>query len=444
MSFLDKLFTKKPQQTSNNQAGFNFLDDCDQDSQKWFSCDNNYDEQNYSATVKKSVLDYLGEFGLEKNSKNFTLLPELKETIANYFKRCNIKCDSTNVIVRDGIFELLQDLYEIIDFNKNEKILFTLPISGYFIQQCYDKEIDVEFLNTDIKNGWKVDFDELEAILQKHKIKVLFLNYPNGTTGAVLTKEEVLSLANIIKNNKDLLVIADESLRDITIDENSQPFSLASVDNIASQIITISSLKAYGLHNLDVAFACCKSKPIVAGLFSETVNISHANQHIAIAALLESDDNQRHLSEIIEQCQQNSNLVEEEIQAINENLGKKFGKNIDFIKPLLDDVKAGHSVLIQFSGLKGSKPETGNKTLETDLDIAEFLKRKTNIMMMPGQCCLLPEEEMILRLYLLKSKQELRAGFKKINEAVMQLRMLSQKITVSSSANLGSGKGNIR
>jgi aspartate/methionine/tyrosine aminotransferase len=101
-------------------------------------------------------------------------------------------------------------------------------------------------------------------------------------------------------------------------------------------------------------------------------------------------------------------------------------------------------MLLQFSGLKGSKTEIGNKTLETDLDIAEFLKRETNIAMMPGQCCLLPEEEMILRLYLLKSKQELRAGFKKINTAVMKLRMLSQKVTVSSSIQIGSGKGNVR
>ncbi len=444
MPFLDKLFTKKPQKTTNNQAGFNFLDSCG-DAQKWFSYDdNNGDEQSCSAVIKKSAFDYIKEFGLEKNSNNFTLLLELKEAIANYFKRCNIKCDTSNIMVRAGIFELLQDLYKTIGFGVEEKILFTLPISGYFVQQCHDNEIETEFLNTDIKNGWKIDFAELEAILKKHKIKVLFLNYPNSTTGAVLSKEEIFSLAEILKNNKDLLVIADESLRDIALDENSQPFSLAALDNVAQQIITISSLKAYGLHNLDIAFACSKSKPIVAGLFREMINISHANQHIAIAALLESDDNQRHLADIIEECQQNSDLVVEELQTINENLGKKFGKNADFIKPLLDDVKAGNSVLIQFSGLKGSKPENGNKTLETDLDIAEFLKRETNIAMMPGQCCLLPEEEMILRLYLLKSKQELRAGFKKISAAVMQLRMLSQKITVSSSSQLGVGKGNVR
>jgi aspartate/methionine/tyrosine aminotransferase len=439
MSFFDKLFSRKPQQSLNNQAAFDFLGNSE-NCQQWFSNDSN----NYSEEVKKTASRYIEEFGLEKNSTNFTLLPELKNAIADYFKRCNIKCDSTNVVARAGIFELLQDLYKVISFEEGEKILFTLPISGYFIQQCQDREIDVEFLNTDMQDGWKINFVHLEAALQKHKIKILFLNYPNNTTGAVLTKEEISLLADILKKNKDLLVIADESLREIILHDNSKSISLASIDSIAAQIITISSLKCYGLNNLDVAFACLRSKSMLAGLFSETINVSHVNQHIAIAALLESDDNQRNLADIIEQCQQNSELVSGEIENINKNLKQKFGKTQDFIKPLVGDGKVSDSMLIQFSGLKGSLPETGTKTLETDLDIAEFLKRETNIAMMPGQCCLLPEEKMILRLYLLKSKQELRAGFKKINTAVMQLKMLSKTITSVNSSKLFSGKDNIR
>ncbi len=446
MSFLDKLFAKKSPPTSHNKSGFDFLDSCSDNCQKWFSYDsNNYDGQNYSEEVRKTAIHHIKEFGLEKSSSNFALLPELKDAIANYFKRCNIKCDPTNVVVRAGIFELLQDLYKVIGFEDGEKILFTLPISGYFIQQCHDNEIAVEFLNTDIKDGWKINFADLEANLQKHKVKILFLNYPNNTTGAVLTQEEISLLADILKNNKDLLVIADESLREIFSEGLSPVFSLASINSIASQIITISSLKCYGLHNLDVAFACLRPKAIIAGLFSEVINVSHINQHIAIAALLESDDNQRNLADITTQCQQNSELVSEEVQNINNNLKQKFGKTEDFIKPLLDDVKIGNSMLLQFSGLKGGLIETDNKILTTDLDIAEFLKRETNIAMMPGQCCLLPKEAMILRLYLLKSKQELRAGFKKINIAVMQLKMLSKTITSVSSSKLISERGdNVR
>jgi aspartate/methionine/tyrosine aminotransferase len=448
MSFFDKLFTKKSQQSSDNQTGFDFLDGCSDSCQKWFSDDSD----NYSKEVQKTASYYIEEFGLEKGGANFTLLPELKNAIADYFKRCSIKCNSTNVIVRSGIFELLQDLYEVIGFEEGEKVLFTLPISGYFIQQCHDNEIAVEFLNTDIKDGWKINFTDLEAAIQKHNVKVLFLNYPNNTTGAVLTTEEITLLVNVLKKNKDLLLIVDESLREIVLDNTSNStslatslaISLASIDAVAAQIITISSLKCYGLHNLDIAFACLRSKATLAGLFSETINVSHINQHIAIAALLESDDNQKNLADIIEQCRQNADLVSQEVKNINSNLKQKFGKTEDFIKPLLDDLKVGNSMLLQFSGLKGSIAETGNKTLETDLDIAEFLKRETNIAMMPGQCCLLPEEAMILRLYLLKSKQELRAGFKKINAAVMQLKMLSKTISGANSSKLVSERPNAR
>jgi aspartate/methionine/tyrosine aminotransferase len=440
MSFFDKFFTKKSEQNQNNQDGFDFLDSCFDGCQQWFSTS----DDNYGKEVKTSVAHYIAEFGLEKSSSSFTLLPELKNAIALYFRRCNIKCDATNIIVRGGLFDLLQDLYKTIGFKKDEKILFTLPISGYFIQQCNDNEIEVEFLNTDIKDGWKIDFVDLETILQKHKIKILFLNFPNNTTGAVLTSEEVTLLTNILRKHKDLLVICDESMREIILHDGLKSPSLAAIDDIAAQIITVSSLKCYGLHNLDIAFACLRSKAILASLFSETINVSHVNQNIAIAALLDSDDNQRNLADIIEQCKQNASLVFEEIDNINNDLKQKSGKSEDFLKPIFDNMEANNSMLIQFSGLKGSLPESGNKTLETDLDIAEFLKRETNIAMMPGQCCLLPAEAMILRLYLLKSKQELREGFKKINAAVMRLKILSKTISKASSVKLFPAKENVR
>ncbi len=437
MTFLEKLFTKtspKPNNQAANKAAFDFLDHCHTNCEKWF--ENDY--QNLSFGAKQQAIQYVEQFGLEKNSSVFNFLPELKEAIAHYFQRCQIKCSADNIIVQVGIFELLQDLYQNIGIKNDEKILFTLPISGYFIQQCYDNEIAVEFLNTNSENGWKIDFAELEAILKNQPIKILFLNYPNPISGAVLSQSDVLALSNIIKQYPNLLVIVDESLRELFLNENRSVFSLAAIDDIAAQIITISNLKCYGLDNLDIAFACLDRPNIIDALSSSQINISYANQRIAIGALETSEDSQRHLAEIIEQCQQNSALIMEELKIINKNLSQKFGKKDDFITSIIGESAINNSVLLQFSGFKGSKGEIGNKTLETDLDMAEFLKKEAGIAMMPGQCSLLPEEEMILRLYLLKSKQELKVGFKRINQALLQLKMLSHNISALKSSKLNS------
>ena len=432
MNFLNKLLTKtKDETTANQNSAMNFLDDFKQNCQQWFCIGN--DEHNFSKEVKKSAIDYIGKFGLEKSKKAFDILPELKLAIANYFARGKIKCDTKHIVMRANIFELLQDLYDAIGFEGDEKILFALPISSYFVQQCYDNAINIECLNTNIEDGWKINFADLEASLKNHKIKILFLNCPSNITGAILNQADATAIANILKNNKDLLVVVDESMREMVMDSVVKPVSLASIDNITEQIITISSLKYYGLASLDITFACLRNKPILAELFSQTTNISHTNQYIIISALSDNEDNHKYLAEIVEQCRQNSSLVHEELNIINQNLSQKFGKKDDFIKPFFDEMKAGNTMLLNCASLKGARDDIKNKTIETDLDMAEFLKRETNIAMMPGQCCLLPAEEMILMLYLLKSKQELRAGFKKIGQALMKLKMLSKNV---SNANL--------
>ena len=174
-------------------------------------------------------------------------MPELKAAIADYFKKYDIKCGTNNVVVRSGIFELLQDIYKFTNLKDDEKILFNLPVSSYFIQECHDNGIAVEFLNTDAKNNWKINLVDLENILAKQKIRILFLNYPNIVSGAFLDRDEALKLSDIIIKYPDLLVVVDESLRgsfgDLNID--SKQFSLGAVANIADQIITIRTYALY-------------------------------------------------------------------------------------------------------------------------------------------------------------------------------------------------------
>jgi aspartate/methionine/tyrosine aminotransferase len=443
MNFFNQLFTKTVDKKTNKQNAItNFLNNSNSDYKQWFSTEDG--ELNFSKEVKKSAIDYVGKFDLEKSSKTFNILPELRLAISKYFVRCNIKCDSKNVVIRANIFDLLQDLYDTIDFEDNKKILFALPIPSYFVQQCHDNQIGVLCLNANSKDGYKINFTNLKDSLANNKVKILFLNYPNSTAGIIMDHADAIAIATILQNNKDLLVVIDESLREMVLDDSIKPTSLASIDNIASQIITISSLKYYGLGNLDIAFACLRSKKIIAELFCQTINISYSNQQIIIAALLNSEDNQKHLAEIARQCRQNFSLVSEEIDIINQDLSRKFDKKNYFIKPLFDEAKVGNSILLNFSGLKGAKDSTSNKTIETDLDMAEFLKRETNIIMMPGQHCLLPAEEIILRLYLLKSKQEIRAGFKKIRKALTKLKVLSKKVSCTNLSKLKTGISNVK
>lgn len=430
-TLLDKIL--HPQNnTLNNHKAFEFLDQA-QGSQKWFEA--NY--SSYSKSASEAAAIYFGQFGLDKN-KTAQLEKNLLVAIAEYFNQYQIKCSAADIIVQDNVFDIISSIYKAIGLTKDQKVLFALPIASYFIQQCHDLEIAVEFLNTDAKTNWKIDPQTLAAALKKHKIKILFLNYPSNVTGAVITKEEALGLAAVIKQHPDLVVIVDEYLREMILVKDIEVCSLGAIDDIANQVVTLGSLKYNAAAHLDVAFACLKNKDLITKLYSDDVQIPASIQNIAIAALAPSANNREQLSKIIDECRQNAELIVEELKNINADLSEHFNKKDDFIKLFSEALPAGNSILLQFSGLKNGEVGINKKTLATDLDIAEFLKAETGIVMMPGQCCLLPEEEMILRLFLLKSKEELKLGFQKIHQAVAKIKLANKTLAHVNSSRGGS------
>jgi aspartate/methionine/tyrosine aminotransferase len=54
-----------------------------------------------------------------------------------------------------------------------------------------------------------LDFEELERAITP-KTKALILNTPHNPTGKMFTREELTQIANIIKRNPHVIIIADE------------------------------------------------------------------------------------------------------------------------------------------------------------------------------------------------------------------------------------------
>ena len=75
------------------------------------------------------------------------------------------------------------------------------------------------------KNEFKLTAEELEAAITP-KTKILVLPYPNNPTGAIMTKEDLESIAEIVKKY-DLYVLSDEIYSELTY--KSEHVSIASV-----------------------------------------------------------------------------------------------------------------------------------------------------------------------------------------------------------------------
>ena len=94
--------------------------------------------------------------------------------------------------------------------------------------------------------------EDLEAAITS-RTKAVMLNYPSNPLGAMLEKEDVLALAEVIKKH-NILLLSDE-VYDRLIFDDKPYFSFSQVEEIRDQVIIINSLsKTYAMTGWRVGY----------------------------------------------------------------------------------------------------------------------------------------------------------------------------------------------
>lgn len=107
-------------------------------------------------------------------------------------------------------------------------------------------------INTKAKNSFRLKPSELEASISE-KSKVLILSYPNNPTGAVMEKEDLEAIAEVVKKH-DLFVISDEIYSELTYGQNH--VSIASLEGMAERTVVINGFsKAYAMTGWRLGYA---------------------------------------------------------------------------------------------------------------------------------------------------------------------------------------------
>lgn len=115
--------------------------------------------------------------------------------------------------------------------------------------------------------AWKIDINELKAAITP-RTKCIIINTPHNPTGKVFTQEELSEIADVVRENKRIVVITDEVYEWITYD-NVQIARFCTLPGMWDRTITVSSAGktfsvtgwkigwAYGPANLINAVARC-------------------------------------------------------------------------------------------------------------------------------------------------------------------------------------------
>ena len=167
-------------------------------------------------------------------------LPELRQTIANYYKRTEGFEYSPNdeIIVTVGAMEgLYLTLLSILD--PDDEVIIPAPYYVNYVQMvslCHGIPVVID--NTESEElSFNVE-DIVAAITPK--TKAIIINTPSNPSGKVIPWNKIEALAAIAKNH-NLIVIADEVYKCLMYD-NANFKSIVSIDGMRERTVLVNSL----------------------------------------------------------------------------------------------------------------------------------------------------------------------------------------------------------
>ncbi len=203
--------------------------------------------------IRKAGIESL-ERGRTRYSAN-SGMELLREEICNYLDRkYNIKYDAkSEVLVTVGGSEAIDAAVRAIVETGDEVII---PQPSYV---CYEpitvlaggKPVIIE---TKAEDNFKLTATALKNAITP-KTKVLILPYPCNPTGAVMEREDLEAVAEVLRGT-NIIVISDEIYSELTFTGNPH-ISIASIDGMWERTVTINGFsKAFSMTGWRLGFAC--------------------------------------------------------------------------------------------------------------------------------------------------------------------------------------------
>lgn len=207
-----------------------------------------------------------GIYALEQGKTHYTSnagLKELRCEIANYLeRRFNLKYDGmSQITVTVGGSEAI-DLFFRSVIEPGDEVLIPEPS---FV--CYRPLAQLAggvpvSIVTKAENNFRLTAEELKNAITP-KTKVLVLPFPNNPTGAVMRKEHLEELADVLRGT-NILVLSDEIYAELTYGTDKH-ISFASIPDMYERTVIVSGFsKAYAMTGWRLGYVCAHPELIKA------------------------------------------------------------------------------------------------------------------------------------------------------------------------------------
>lgn len=203
--------------------------------------------------IRKAGIESLQK-GKTKYTSNWGLI-KLREEISHYMKR-KLDLDynpEKEVLVTVGGSEAIDGCIRAVISDGDEVII---PQPSYV---CYEPMTVLAggvpvIINVKAENDFKVTPDELITAITD-KTKLIILPYPCNPTGAIMEKENLEKLYEVIKD-KNILVLSDEIYSELTF-SGKKHISPACIEGMKERTVVVNGFsKAFSMTGWRMGFAC--------------------------------------------------------------------------------------------------------------------------------------------------------------------------------------------
>ncbi len=281
------------------------------------------------------ILNWLRKESGNPRNHNYSLSqgePSFRDAVSDWYKRrFNVELDPEKEVIaligsKEGIANIARAF-----INPGDRVLVPDPAYPVYANGATILSdgipISMPLLS---ENGFKPDFEKITAsIKEHHSVKMMFLNYPNNPTAAVVDRPFLKQVIDFAKEHK-MDVCYDNAYSEITFDDYRAP-SILEIDGAMDVAVEFHSCsKTFNMTGDRIGFAVGNSR-LVEGLRKIKSQIDSGPQvyiqNVASRALQSYYENecQKHLRQMIKVYQERRDALIDGLASIGFNCEKPNG-----------------------------------------------------------------------------------------------------------------------
>ncbi len=240
--------------------------------------------------IREAGIDSL-ERGKTYYTSNSGLL-EMRQEIAKYLdRRFGLSYDAeSEIVVTVGGSEAIDMAMRAI-LDPGDEVIIPTPCFVCYEPLCRMADGVPVTVPTEEKDNFKLTPEQLKAAITP-RTKLLVMPFPNNPTGAIMTREELEAIADILRGT-DIMVLSDEIYAEMTYN-GKQHVSIASLPGMRERTVVVNGFsKAYAMTGWRMGYTAAPA-PITAQMLKlhqfAIMCAPTTSQFAAIEALKNGDE----------------------------------------------------------------------------------------------------------------------------------------------------------